>query len=120
MNAKLDGQLVALAAQIEAEQANYKAAVALAVHGVLAHYGLTADDLLATTKPLKKAVKKAVSKPAKKAAKKAKPIKGNGKGTKPPKYRDPDSGATWSGYGHAPAWIASASDRAPFLIPDAA
>ncbi|WP_175958381.1 H-NS histone family protein [Burkholderia sp. BCC0405] len=36
-----------------------------------------------------------------------------------PKYRDPKSGATWSGRGKAPQWIASARNRDKFLIPDA-
>ncbi|RQT22185.1 H-NS family nucleoid-associated regulatory protein [Burkholderia contaminans] len=36
-----------------------------------------------------------------------------------PKYRDPKSGATWSGRGKAPQWIASAKNRDRFLIPDA-
>ncbi|WP_234775318.1 H-NS family nucleoid-associated regulatory protein [Paraburkholderia tropica] len=31
-------------------------------------------------------------------------------------YPDPKSGATWSGRGRAPAWIASAKDRTRFLI----
>ncbi len=31
------------------------------------------------------------------------------------KYRDPDSGATWSGRGKPPAWIAG-KDRTQFLI----
>jgi DNA-binding protein H-NS len=35
------------------------------------------------------------------------------------KYRDPKSGATWSGRGRAPAWIASAKDRTKFLISEA-
>ncbi|MEM5316835.1 H-NS family nucleoid-associated regulatory protein [Paraburkholderia sp. JHI869] len=35
------------------------------------------------------------------------------------KYRDPKSGATWSGRGRAPAWIASAKDRTKFLVSDA-
>ncbi|EIF32244.1 DNA-binding protein H-NS [Burkholderia sp. Ch1-1] len=37
--------------------------------------------------------------------------------TKPvvPKYRDPVSGKTWSGRGHAPAWIVG-KDRTAFLI----
>ncbi|KWN14734.1 hypothetical protein WT83_16625 [Burkholderia territorii] len=33
----------------------------------------------------------------------------------PPKYRDPATGATWSGRGREPAWIAS-QDHARFLI----
>jgi DNA-binding protein H-NS len=35
------------------------------------------------------------------------------------KYRDPKSGATWTGHGRAPAWIAAAKDRNKFLITDA-
>lgn len=31
------------------------------------------------------------------------------------KYRDPDTGATWSGRGKPPQWIAG-KDRTPFLI----
>ncbi|PNE59782.1 histidine biosynthesis protein [Paraburkholderia fungorum] len=33
-----------------------------------------------------------------------------------PKYRDPKTGATWTGHGRAPGWIASAKDRTKFLI----
>lgn len=32
------------------------------------------------------------------------------------KYRDPKSGATWSGRGRAPAWIKDAKNRNRFLI----
>jgi DNA-binding protein H-NS len=32
-----------------------------------------------------------------------------------PKYRNPKTGATWTGRGRAPAWIASAKDRSRFL-----
>lgn len=59
---------------------------------------------------------------ASKAAKSAKPAakdttrNGKLKGALPPKYRDPKSGATWSGRGPAPAWLASAKDRNKFLI----
>lgn len=33
-----------------------------------------------------------------------------------PKYRDPKSGATWTGRGKAPLWIKDAIDRTPFEI----
>ncbi|VWD47417.1 H-NS histone family protein [Burkholderia contaminans] len=33
-----------------------------------------------------------------------------------PKYRDPKTGATWSGRGRAPQWIAGAKNRSRFLI----
>ncbi|REG60790.1 DNA-binding protein H-NS [Paraburkholderia sp. BL6669N2] len=32
------------------------------------------------------------------------------------KYQDPKTGATWSGHGRAPGWIANAKDRSRFLI----
>jgi len=35
------------------------------------------------------------------------------------KYRDPQSGQTWTGHGRPPAWIVSAKDRNAFLIGDA-
>jgi DNA-binding protein H-NS len=38
------------------------------------------------------------------------------RGPQAPKYRDPDSGATWSGRGKAPAWFALAKDRSAYLI----
>jgi DNA-binding protein H-NS len=40
------------------------------------------------------------------------------RGPQPAKYRDPNSGATWSGRGRAPEWLASAKDRTRFLIDD--
>ncbi|MFM0338999.1 H-NS histone family protein [Paraburkholderia fungorum] len=46
--------------------------------------------------------------------------KGQPKGAQPPKYRDPKTGATWSGRGPAPAWLAAAKDRTRFLIDSAA
>ncbi|HEY3537557.1 MAG TPA: H-NS family nucleoid-associated regulatory protein [Trinickia sp.] len=38
------------------------------------------------------------------------------RGPQAPKYRDPATGATWSGRGRAPAWLADAKDRTEFLI----
>ncbi|RKR36203.1 H-NS family nucleoid-associated regulatory protein [Paraburkholderia sp. BL17N1] len=38
------------------------------------------------------------------------------RGPQAPQYRDPKTGATWSGRGRAPAWIAGAKDRTKFLI----
>lgn len=42
------------------------------------------------------------------------------KGKLPPKYRDPKTGATWSGRARPPAWIANVKDRSKFLIAVAA
>ena len=38
------------------------------------------------------------------------------RGPQPAKYRDPETGATWSGRGRAPAWIANSKDRTKFEI----
>jgi DNA-binding protein H-NS len=46
----------------------------------------------------------------------AKRGKGQPKGAQPPKYLDPKTGATWSGRGPAPAWLAAVKDRSKFLI----
>ncbi|MFT4065714.1 H-NS family nucleoid-associated regulatory protein [Paraburkholderia sp.] len=46
--------------------------------------------------------------------------KGQPKGVQPPKYLDPKTGATWSGRGPAPAWLAAVKDRSKFLIEGAA
>jgi len=42
--------------------------------------------------------------------------KGQRTGPQPALYRDPKSGATWSGRGRAPVWLASVKDRSKFLI----
>ncbi|WP_322008014.1 H-NS histone family protein [Paraburkholderia tropica] len=48
---------------------------------------------------------------------KAAPKAGNYvRGPQPAQYQDPKTGATWSGRGRAPAWIANAKDRTKFLI----
>ncbi|WP_408122435.1 H-NS family nucleoid-associated regulatory protein [Caballeronia grimmiae] len=38
------------------------------------------------------------------------------RGPQPAKYRDPKSGAEWSGRGKAPGWLASVKDRSKFLL----
>ncbi|MFM0723092.1 H-NS family nucleoid-associated regulatory protein [Paraburkholderia strydomiana] len=50
----------------------------------------------------------------------AKAGKGQPKGAQPPKYLNPKTGATWSGRGPAPAWLATVRDRTKFLIDGAA
>ncbi|CAB3784633.1 H-NS family nucleoid-associated regulatory protein [Paraburkholderia fynbosensis] len=50
----------------------------------------------------------------------AKAGKGQPKGAQPPKYLNPKTGATWSGRGPAPAWLATVKDRTKFLIGGAA
>jgi DNA-binding protein H-NS len=58
------------------------------------------------------------SAPAKQAKAKAAPKKTRAKraGVGTPKYQDPATGATWSGFGRAPVWIAGAANREEFLV----
>lgn len=110
---KLDTQIAKLEQQIEAEHARYKAAVFDAIGAVLVSYGLSLEDLMPL--PIEKAVKKAKATPVKaKTAKKKITIQV--KGTRPPKYRDPESGKTWSGMGHTPQWMVAAKNRDAYLI----
>jgi DNA-binding protein H-NS len=57
---------------------------------------------------------------AKTAARKGAAVAGagahKGLGPQPAKYLDPKTGASWSGRGPAPAWLAAARDRSKFLI----
>jgi DNA-binding protein H-NS len=50
--------------------------------------------------------------PAEKAVKQGNYVRG----VQPAKYRDPKTGAEWSGRGRAPGWLAGAKDRSKFLI----
>ncbi len=106
----LKKKIAALEAQVEritkAELGNSIAKVRklMADHGVtIEHLVGGAKDVLAT------ASKKSVGVKAAKAAK-------TSTGRKPAKYADPRSGATWSGLGRTPAWIAKAKNRDAFLI----
>ncbi|MFL9860413.1 H-NS family nucleoid-associated regulatory protein [Paraburkholderia madseniana] len=49
-------------------------------------------------------------------AKEAKSAGAYVRGPQPAMYQDPKSGATWSGRGRAPAWLANVKDRSKFLI----
>jgi DNA-binding protein H-NS len=74
-----------------------------------------AEANVATTAGPSSKAKTAVNKTASKSVG-ATAGKGQRKGPQPAKYRDPKSGATWSGRGPAPAWLSGAKDREKFLI----
>ena len=80
-----------LDAQIAAAQAEAKAKAVTEARALIQEHGLTAADVF----------------PAQ--GKKPKGSVGA------PKYRDPATGATWTGRGKPPNWI-NGKDRAPFLI----
>jgi DNA-binding protein H-NS len=117
---KIDTQIAKLAQQIEAEHARFKTAVFAAVEATLNNYGMTLADL--GTVPVYATLAKKVKvagidvKPVKatKVKKAKKPAAS--KGTRPPKYRNPETGQTWSGMGHTPQWMVAAKNRDAFLI----
>lgn len=79
-----------------------------------AKFSLGADDNADAAVKRTKAKSKAKAKAASTAAPRSR--KGPPKGKQPAKYLNPETGATWSGRGPAPAWLAAASDRFKFLI----
>ncbi|MHA6896646.1 H-NS family nucleoid-associated regulatory protein [Ralstonia pseudosolanacearum] len=79
--------------QLEAARQKELAEITAQVRQVVLEYGLTAADIGLAPKR------------AAKRGPKAAPV---------PKYRDPKTGATWTGRGRAPAWIGKNRDK--FLI----
>ncbi|AJY13686.1 H-NS histone family protein [Burkholderia dolosa] len=93
--AKLKAQIADLQAQADEVRRQEVATVIAEVQRMIAEYGLTAQDLGFAERARR-------GRPPKKA-----PL--------PPKYRDPKSGATWSGRGKPPNWIVG-KNRDRFLI----
>lgn len=81
------------------------------IRKIMLVHGLTTDDIEAKAKAKREAKAAKGSTPNVKA-KAAKSLKGS----TPPKYQHPKTGATWTGHGRAPAWIADAKDRTKFLV----
>jgi DNA-binding protein H-NS len=91
-----------LKAQADALIAKQSSGVVEKIRELMAEHGLTAADINAYaggTQRARKVIAKTMSKGSAAAV----------------KYRDPKTGATWSGHGRAPAWIASAKNRDKFL-----
>lgn len=91
---ELKAQLEALQQETEAARIAELQTVIQQVRDVVQQYGITAEDIFGRQRA-----------PRGKAA----------KAPQPPKYRDPKTGATWSGRGKPPAWIAG-KKRERFLI----
>ncbi|HKT63818.1 H-NS histone family protein [Burkholderia sp. 22313] len=91
-------QIEALEAEAAALRAQEIAAVIADVREKVEAYGLTEQDVFG---------RKRASRANGGAAAKSAGV---------PKYRDPKTGATWTGKGRAPAWIAKTRNRDRFLI----
>ena len=131
---QIQGKVKKLQAQAEALIAKQADAALAAIRKLMDEHGLTSADIDAHSASKKRAgrpagegaARAATRKTATKATKATKTPKVTkatkstasepAKGKLPPKYRDPKTGATWSGHARPPAWIASARDRTKFLI----
>lgn len=85
---ELLAQREALEAQIETARKQEVSEVVAKIRGLVQDYGLTADDIFAARR-----VSPAVA----------------------PKYRNPETGDTWTGRGKPPTWIRD-KDRSQFVI----
>jgi DNA-binding protein H-NS len=92
---ELKAQMDALAAKTETARLAEFQAIVDDIRAKVAEYGITEKDIFGARR----------GRPAKKATA---PVEA--------KYRDPKTGATWSGRGRAPAWIKDAKNRNRFLI----
>lgn len=112
---QIQARLKKLQAQADALIAR-KAQVAVnQIRELMLKHGLTTADIEAKAKARRDA--KALN--GRSAIGKAKTA-GAAKGKLPPKYRDPKTGATWSGHARPPVWIKNVKDRTKFLIDAAA
>ncbi|CAE6821365.1 hypothetical protein R70006_06214 [Paraburkholderia domus] len=102
----LKTQLDKLAARTEKARAREAVGVLKDLRKKIAEFGFSAEDLFGEATG-KKGVRKKADVTAPQAETKT---------AKPPKYQDPKSGATWSGFGRAPAWIAKTRNRDRFLV----
>ena len=89
---QLTEQMAKVQAQMAVAREKELAATIEQIKEQIAEYGITAEELGFSSK--------------RSASRKT--------GGLPPKYRDPKSGATWSGRGRAPAWLGKRRDK--FLI----
>ncbi|EEF25687.1 conserved hypothetical protein [Ricinus communis] len=103
----LKARIAKLQAQAEAIVKKDSSAVIEKIRGIMEKHGITTADIDAH---IGGGAKKRGRKPGVKAAAKSP--------ASAAKYRDPKTGATWTGHGRAPAWIASAKDRSKFLVED--
>jgi DNA-binding protein H-NS len=107
-----------LQAQLDALNLAVKTQAVRQIHWLMNEHGLTIADLMGLKS---KRVASEPDKPAKKtASESAKKVVARKRGEQPPKYRDPKTGATWSGLARPPAWIRNAKNRDRFLINGAA
>jgi len=108
---QIQARMKKLQAQAETLIAKRAQAAVDQIRGIMLKHGLTTEDIEARAKARRERAK-ATTKHAGNGRVKAAATKGK----LPPKYRDPKTGATWSGHARPPAWIKDVKDRSKFLI----
>ena len=113
---QIQDKMKRLQAQAEALMANKAKTVVAKIRKLMDQHGLTTADIDAHSATKKRAGRPSGAASAKGSGGKAVTKAKAEKGKLPPKYRDPKTGATWSGHARPPAWIAKVRDRTKFLI----
>lgn len=106
---QIQARMKKLQAQAEALLTKKAQAAVDQIRDIMLRHGLTTEDIEGNAKARRQGKRAA-------AGVKAKAGGAGAKGVLPPKYRDPKTGATWSGHARPPQWIKDAKDRTKFLI----
>jgi DNA-binding protein H-NS len=119
---QIRAELDKLQREAESVRKTESAGVIAKMKKTIEEYGLTAADLGldgaasagGSSQPSAKTASKTASRkaPAKKGAAK----KAGSTSAGVAKYRDPESGKSWSGFGRVPGWLAAAKDREAFRV----
>ncbi|SDI70107.1 DNA-binding protein H-NS [Paraburkholderia steynii] len=99
----LQAKIAKLQAQADAIAKNQSSTVIAKIRDLMEKHGLTTADIDAYVSGRKRGRKPTGVKSAETSGRAA-------------KYADPKTGATWTGHGRAPAWVANSKDRSKFLI----
>lgn len=117
---QIQARLKTLKAQEETLIAKRNQSILTEIRKLMDAHGLTIADIDAhASTPAKRRGRPAGS-TAKSKARQSVKVKAASNGKLPAKYRDPKSGATWSGWARPPLWIKDVRDRSRFLIDGAA
>ncbi|SHG91465.1 H-NS histone family protein [Pollutimonas bauzanensis] len=107
---KIEKEILKLQKQAQALQTRQRAPVITSIIRSMREYDITPEEIAEAFN--KKTTRAVARKPAPAAAGAKRPV--------PPKYRHPQTGATWTGRGKAPRWVTAAEaegqNRADFLI----
>jgi DNA-binding protein H-NS len=108
---QIQAKLKKLQAQAEALIAKRAQSVLNDIRKLMDEHGLTTADIDAHS-----STKKPRGRPAGTTSKAKSKGKAADSGKLPAKYRNPKTGATWSGWARPPLWIKDVKDRTKFLI----